>query len=175
MSSNSAVALISSSSSVADLMSGSMPDHYEEISLSAALDQAVFVVDGDLRNLFLTHFEEASKAYLDRDLSKAAFGRTGEAAMVELETRSQTLQWVLEMMNIPGKAVEYPVGGYPLGTCFAIAFKSVEASAAQVFRLEAKDPGHAIRKFRDKHPISAAKIIGIYVDKRDLMSSKLPA
>lgn len=158
-----------------ELVSGGMPEHYEVLDLEAAKKQSYFVVDGDLPNLLLKAFEKASQAYLNRDMSEATFGRVGEAAMVELETRSQTLQWVLEMMNVPGKSTDYPVGGYPQGTIFAVTFKTVEAGAAQVFRLTAKDPGDAIRMLKSNYPVALDKMIGIYVDKRSLQPTNIVA
>jgi hypothetical protein len=54
----------------------------------------------DVAKLFVDRFNEVNKAVNTRDLSAAQFPRVGAEAMIELVTRRETLQWVLEMLNI---------------------------------------------------------------------------
>ena len=52
----------------------------------------------DFKELLLNHFNDTVKAVKEGDLSKAQFPRIGEVAMVELQTRADVLQWVIEML-----------------------------------------------------------------------------
>jgi hypothetical protein len=47
----------------------------------------------DVAELFLKEFNT-------RDLSEAQFPRVGAEAMIELVTRRDLMQWVLEMLNV---------------------------------------------------------------------------
>jgi len=57
----------------------------------------------DVAELFLNRFNEVRKAVNTRDMSYAQFPRIGTEAMIELVTRREVLQWVLEMLNITEK------------------------------------------------------------------------
>jgi hypothetical protein len=54
----------------------------------------------DVAELFLKEFNRVRKAINTRDLSEAQFPRVGDEAMIELVTRRDLMQWVLEMLNV---------------------------------------------------------------------------
>jgi hypothetical protein len=54
----------------------------------------------DVAELFVKEFNRVNKAINTRDLSEAQFPRVGAEAMIELVTRRDLMQWVLEMLNV---------------------------------------------------------------------------
>lgn len=54
-------------------------------------------------NLIESRFQEYKTAFVNSDWSLATFPRTGEAAFIEILTKIETLQWVLEMCTVEGE------------------------------------------------------------------------
>ena len=50
--------------------------------------------------VFKKEYERVANAIKNKDLSEATFPRVGEEAVIELITRREVMQWVLEMLNI---------------------------------------------------------------------------
>jgi hypothetical protein len=57
----------------------------------------------DVAELFLNEFHRVHGAVKRRDWSEAQFPRIGDEAVIELVTRREVLQWVLEILNITEK------------------------------------------------------------------------
>lgn len=53
----------------------------------------------EIVDLFQKEYRRVNKAINTRDLSEAQFPRVGVEAMIELVTRRDVMQWVLEMLN----------------------------------------------------------------------------
>lgn len=53
-------------------------------------------------NLFLKRFTELSTAFKNQDPSYATFPRLGTDAMIEIQSKMETMVWVLDMLNIEG-------------------------------------------------------------------------
>lgn len=51
------------------------------------------------KELFESRLREITEALVKGDLSLTQFPRTGSEAYIELKTKQETLQWVLEMMS----------------------------------------------------------------------------
>jgi hypothetical protein len=54
----------------------------------------------DVAELFLKEFNRVNTAIKKNDMSEAQFPRIGIEAAIELHTRRDMMQWVLEMLNI---------------------------------------------------------------------------
>lgn len=51
-------------------------------------------------DILLKRFNELTKAVREDNLSEASFPLVGDEARIELVSKRDTLQWVLEMLNI---------------------------------------------------------------------------
>ena len=52
----------------------------------------------DFRNLLMARFADSKAAVDEGNVGKAQFPRAGSEAMIELTTRMETLNWVIEML-----------------------------------------------------------------------------
>lgn len=146
------------------------PAFYQELDL----DKARLVVQfGDLAHLMLDQFEKAAKAYAKQDLSAAQFLRTGEAALVEIQTRAETMQWVVEMMSLPGNADEYALNSYPEDAAFLIVYAPLKGVGQQTFRCGGGSPGAALALFAEQFPERYRHVTKIFVDKRSLQPASI--
>lgn len=146
------------------------PGFYQELDLHQAKLAVQF---GDFAHLMLDAFEKAAKVYLDRDLSAAMFPRTGEEAMIELEVRSQTLQWVVEMAGLTGKAKDYAKDRYHEDAAFLLVYAAPTEVTRQTFRCGGGSPGAALAFFAQQYPDRYQHVQKIYVDKRSLQPAAI--
>lgn len=56
----------------------------------------------EVADLFRKEFNRVSTAIKNNDMSQAQFPRVGDEARIELHTRRDVMQWVLEMLNVAG-------------------------------------------------------------------------
>lgn len=141
------------------------PDFYQPLDLLRAKLAFQF---GDFAHLVLSQFEKAKTAYLGRDLSQAQFPRTGEEAMIELEVRAETLQWVVEMAGLTGKAADYAANRYHEDTAFLLVYSMPNEDGLQTFRCGGGSPGAALAQFAQQNPDRVQLVQEIFVDKRSL-------
>lgn len=141
------------------------PDFYQPLDLLRAKLAYQF---GDFAHLVLSEFEKAQKAFKGRDTSQAQFPRTGDEAMIELEVRAQTLQWVVEMAGLTGNATHYAANGYHEDTAFLLVYSIPNEAMFQTFRCGGGSPGGALAQFALQNPGLVQSVQQIYVDKRSL-------
>lgn len=147
-----------------------VPGFYQELDLYQAKLAVQF---GDFAHLMLSAFEKAEKVYLDRDLSAALFPRVGEEAMIELEVRAQTLQWVVEMAGLTGKAKDYAADQYHEDAAFLLVYAAPTELTLQTFRCGGGSPSAALALFAQQYPDRFQHVKKIYVDKRSLQPAAI--
>lgn len=141
------------------------PDFYRELDLEKA---KLVVKFGDLAHLFLRDFEKLAHAYLVGDFSASSFALGSKEAEVELQAKSSSAQWVVEMMGLTGVSEDYAMFSYPEDAAFVIVYRSVDSGQLRLFRTGGGSPGAALTCFSESFPQHYKGVSSIYLDKRSV-------
>lgn len=147
------------------------PDFYRELDLEKA---KLVVKFGDLAHLFLRDFEKLAQAFLVGDFSATSFALGSKEAEVELQAKTSSAQWTVEMMGLTGVSEDYAMHSYPEDAAFVIVYRSVDSGQLRLLRTGGGSPGAALTCFADSYPQHYKGVSSIYLDIRSVKHG-LPA
>lgn len=149
------------------------PAFYRELDLEKA---RLVVKFGDLAHLFLRDFEKQAHAYMIGDFSATSFALGSKEAAAELQAKSSTMQWIVEMMGLTGLSEDYAFNSYPEDAAFVIVYRIVDSGQLRLFRTGGGSPGAALTCFADCYPQHYKSVSSLYLDVRSVTHGlSLPA
>jgi hypothetical protein len=141
------------------------PEFYQQLDLEKA---RLVVKFGDLAHLFLRDFEKHARALRTGDFSVTSFALDSNEAAAELQGKTGTIQWVVEMMGLSGASEDYSLNSYPEDAAFIIVYRTADSGELRLFRTGGGSPGGALTGFAERYPQHYINVSAIFLDSRSV-------
>lgn len=147
------------------------PEFYQQLDLEKA---RLVVKYGDLAHLFLRDFEKHARAQRTGDFSVTSFALDSNEAAAELQGKTGTIQWVVEMMGLSGTSEDYALKSHAEDAAFVVVYRTVDSGELRLFRTGGGSPGGALTCFADRFPQHYKSVSAIYLDSRSVTHGLTP-